>query len=382
VFTVLNAAGEAVAELEQTGRHELYGNAKLLSGAEAIQAGALLRERIVGISADRNLRVGIDASLGKERQQIEAGLAADNRIQWVAIGSATPVDCLLGQFTPAYQPLQQGAIDCAPVGSVGLFSPDLTPFCDSFGQVGESAVAAVDRLRPRFKRLLANQILGQLLTGSASPLQVKARIFAVDPQGNETSPDKEIQLTTRGAQEAGAAASSGLPQFRSGTRLRIEVENLERKQDLYLSILVISSEGVMNVLYPTQWDAPEEAARISRQSDDQQDHANRLVVPQSEDGYDFTVEGTSGFPELMILISKEPLRSALKGMQAIARGREISRGAILELENDEPLDLVSQLLGDADGLTRGDNGTGAATANLLYTPAMLAVLFTAIEVIA
>ena len=183
-------------------------------------------------------------------------------------------------------------------------------------------MAAVNRLRPRFKRLLANQILGQLLTGSASPLQVKARIFAVDPQGNEISQGNEIQLTTRGAQETGATAPSGLSQCRSGTRLRIEVENLERKQDLYLSILVIGSEGVMDVLYPTQWDAPEEAARISRQSDDQQDHANRLVIPQLEDKFAFTVQGPSGFLELMILISKEPLRSALKGMQAIARGRD------------------------------------------------------------
>jgi len=379
VFTVLNTAGEAVAEIEQTGRRELYGFGKLRSGrAAAIQPGALLREKVVGIAADRQLRVGIDASLNEERSRLATALAAVSRVEAIGANSATPVDCLLGRFTSEHQ-----QADCIiPVGSIGLFSPDLTPFCDSFGLAGEPAALAIERLRPRFKRLLANLVLGQLVTGNSSPLQVKARIFAVDDQGNEIEQSPSIQLSTRGAQESGAAAPAALPQFRSGTRLRVAVENLERKQDLYLSILVISSQGVMNILYPTTWTEPEEAARVGRIPRDIQDSTNILTVPQTEDGRAFTVQGTSGFPELMILVSKEPLRAALKGMQAIARGRGISRGAIAGLGEDESLDAVSQLLGDADGLTRGENSTGTATANLLYTPATLAVLSTVIEVTA
>jgi hypothetical protein len=50
----------------------------------------------------------------------------------------------------------------------------------------------------------------------------------------------------------------------------LKVENLE-DQELYLSCLAIDAGGNITVLYPVNWDVPEEAARIDR--------ASSLVIP-------------------------------------------------------------------------------------------------------
>jgi hypothetical protein len=60
----------------------------------------------------------------------------------------------------------------------------------------------------------------------------------------------------------------------------------------------------------------------------------------------------SGFVELLTLISTAPLRNALKALQTIARGRGVKRG-FLPVEGDDPLEVLGNLLGDVEELSRG-----------------------------
>ncbi|MBD2091279.1 caspase family protein [Microcoleus sp. FACHB-1515] len=375
IFSVLNAAGEEVGAIEQTRRVGLSGEGRVTQGQAAdLREGMLLRERIVGIPANPMLKVGVDRSLAAEAQTARTELAATSRVE--VVDSEGAIDCWLGRFTEEDQQRlsAEGEADLPSVGSIGLFQPDLTRLVDSFGLAREPAIAAIDRLRPRFKQMLARQLLAQLLTaGTGSPLRVEATVFAAGSRGNT------LQVMTRGAQEIQTTAiDTSTVQFRSGSNLQVEINNLETEQDLYLSILVINADGVMDVLYPAEWTAPEEAARIFR--------GQKLTMPRPQDETTFTVEGTGGFLELLILVSKEPLRQALSVMQSIARGRGQSRGALGGLSGDEPLDVLDQLLGDLNNLSRSiDRPTGGVRARnntIAYDTATLAVLSAVFEVVA
>ncbi|HIK30221.1 MAG TPA: DUF4384 domain-containing protein [Oscillatoriales cyanobacterium M59_W2019_021] len=168
--------------------------------------------------------------------------------------------------------------------------------------------------------------------------------------------------------------TSTLPRYPSGTTLQIQVENRERDLEIYLSVLVISASGDIDILYPAEWVAPEEAARI--------DPNNTLTVPRPDDRFELTVQGSSGFPEVLILTSTEPLRTALQGLQAIARSRNVARGAF-RLRDDEAVDILGFILGDLNQISRSlrDDGTVVVpTDAIAYETSVMAVLSAVLEV--
>jgi hypothetical protein len=157
--------------------------------------------------------------------------------------------------------------------------------------------------------------------------------------------------------------------------LRVQVENHEA-DDLYVAVLIVAADGGLNVLYPNEWDAPEEAAQLTE--------AVELTIPGPRAGYAMVVEGSSGFPEFMILASKEPLRDTLKVLQTIARNRGIGRGRpIGGLRGDESFDVINSLLSDLTNLTRSTGGVRLAALDdaAPYDTSTMAVLSGVFEVI-
>lgn len=369
VFSVLDESGNIVGEIQQTSRVQgsLSGIGKQIAGdASAIQEGRLLREKIVGFPANPKLQIALDDSLGSEQAAVEAKLRSQKWVEVVSADQLSNNGYFLGRFTQSHQQQQTGRgldLELPPTSSVGLFLNDLTPQTSSFGGLEESASEEVERLQPTFKRLLANQILGQLLdVGRGSPLRVQARV---------TGGGRELQVASRGANTEKTAIDS--LQVTDGTELKIEVENLE-DLDLYLGVLVIGADGEINILYPADWEAPEAAAQIDKKS--------RLIVPRPREGQ-FKVQGTSGAPELLLLVSQEPLRLALKAMQNIARSRGISRGPLAGLGADEPTDLMSSLLGDLTNISRSRNPSTVVLTqdSNAYETATMAVLSAVLEVV-
>ena len=104
-------------------------------------------------------------------------------------------------------------------------------------------------------------------------------------------------------------------------------------------------------MFPLDWDAPEEKALVPP--------GQTVPIPQPDDIFDFNVGPEVGTFEVLILASIAPLRNALKGLQTIARGRGATRGSPLEIREDEPINVVGDLLGDIDTLARSRSG-GAA----------------------
>ena len=345
VFTVLDN-GTPVGEIIQTSRTGLFASGQPVRTV-ALKPGMLLREKLVGLPANPVLKIGVDRSLGDEVNATvtalnQALLSQTNvsRIKAQAVNKTTTTafDFLIGRMTDTdARQLQQelGSVyEIPPVGTVALFRPsNLEPVPASHGRVNESATAAVNRLKPRLKRLLANIIL-KSLASTSSELEVSGEIFTVSGNG------PSLPIAERGGQRN---VMTSIQPFRANEELKIRMENRNYRQALFLSCIAISSTGEMTVVYPVNWDDPDDAARI--------DPNGALEIPRPEDRVRFQVSG-AGYVELLTLVSTRSLRNALRGLQTIARGRGTTRG-YLSMDADESLDVISELLGDINSMSRG-----------------------------
>ncbi|MBE9079881.1 caspase family protein [Romeria aff. gracilis LEGE 07310] len=358
VFTVLGDNREPLGEIVYKGRTGLSGYGQPVTGSSAeIEVGMFLREKVVGLPPNPQLIIGVDPSLGEDvalaQTELNAALVSEqtgqSRIAASPVDQETAFDYLIGRMTPDYA--QQIAedydnVEVPPVGRILLFTPTLELVAESFGQVDESVRGAVVRLKARLKALLANKLLASL-AGTTTELRVEGEIFSANRNGARL-PFGQPQGQSR---ELSRTLTSTIEPFQSGENIQIRVANHHSDQALYLSCIVIGSDGSMTVIYPTQWDAPDDAALVSPNSE--------LVIPQSGDS-PFQVCG-SGYFEILTLMSTGSLRNALRGLQEIAAARGTTRGN-LALEGDQSLEVLNELLGDVDSLSRGTRGAGLNTA--------------------
>ena len=377
LFNLIDNQGNVLGEVEQTSRDGLKGYGKLRgSPSGAIQSGTFMREQVRGVPSNLKLRLGLDQSLGNEVNSARSVLQSIQRVEAEAVNQGGIADYLLGKMNSAYlqQARSYGITNPPTVGSVGLFTAGVEPIPDSFGTAGESVEDAIERLRPRLKQLLAGRLLQQVVNGNSSNLKVENAIKPVSGRG------VTINTGSRGAQEAAPnslPSSTTVQQLAPGTELKVEVTNQENR-NIYMSVLVIGSNGDLVVLYPVDWEAPEDATLIAP--------GQTLAVPR-DDEFKFTVQGPSGFLELMVLASTKPLRDALKGLQTIAKDRGVkSRSPMLlggnEDEEDETVEVMGALLGDLDRMTQETRGSRTTTPRTRgVDTTQLAVISNIIEVV-
>ncbi|NEQ65457.1 MAG: DUF4384 domain-containing protein [Symploca sp. SIO2D2] len=372
LFNLIDNQGNVLGEVEQTARNGLKGYGKLRgSPSGAIQSGTFMREQVRGVPSNLKLRLGLDSSLGNEVNSARSVLQSIQRVEAKTVNQGGVTDYLLGKMNSDYlqQARSYGITDPPAVGSIGLFSAGVEPIPDSFGEAGESAEAAIMRLRPRLKQLLAGRLLQQVVNGSSSNLKVENAIKPVGGRG--------VTAVSRGAQEAAANSLPSLTtvqQLAPGTELKVEVTNQENR-NIYMSVLVIGSNGDLVVLYPAEWEAAEDATLIAP--------GQTLVVPR-EGHVKFVVQGPSGFLELMVLASTKPLRDALKGLQTIAQERGVRSGSpmVLGENEDETVEVMGALLGDLDQITRETRGARSTTTQTRgVDTTQLAVISNMIEVV-
>ncbi len=332
LWAVIDARGNELAELEQTGRTGLVATGKLRTGQlSAIQSGSLLREKIRGVPTDLKLQVSLDESLGNQLEAAKAALQTLDRVQIVS--AAQSADCILGQMTPGVlQQLRRGQnqrnLEVPAPNTVGLFLPGLHPIAPTFKDPGESAQAAIKRLQGRFKSLLAGKLL-KLVTGSDAALVGQTSAYKVEVVVRP----KDSQVTTTPKT------------FKQQTAIQVQVSNQE-KSNLYVAVISISASGKITPLFP-YWDSAESEAIVGA--------GQTLLTPVSGDGYTFTLKG-AGSLEILVLASEKPIRDALKGLQTIAAGRgaDANSRAPLALSGEEELSFVEKLVGDGDRNTRSE----------------------------
>jgi len=363
IFNVIDDREQPIAEVVQTGRQGLLGRGRILSTRQALQAGLLLREHIREIPPQLSLRVGVTADMAESMVALSQ-LNDLSRIEGVTVSPNQRVDYLLARLTETgqQQPRQRQAAIAAPLNSIGLFTPALTPVPETFGETDESVQAAIARLRPRLKMLLAGKMLAALVNGDTSALNVEITILKVADQ------TPIVALGSRSAYEAGQTGTviSSAATLVAGTEIQVQIQNHEA-QALFASILSIASTGEMAILHPVNWDAPEDASRIGA--------SQTLRVPDLSAEFNrfrFVPEGPAGFFELIVIVSADPIRGALRSLQTIARGRGTRSGNPLAFvegarsadeSEDAPVTVVDSLLVDLDQGTRGLGVVGEPSSN-------------------
>jgi hypothetical protein len=364
-------------EVELLDRQGLTASGVLRSGkASTLKAGLLLREKIRSIPNNVKLKLGIDPSLATEAPKIQLAFKSLPKLKIVSGIGNEEVHYLVGQMTADYAKiLSQDKIASLPAqGSIGLFTSGLVPIPDSFGPVQESLQDALERLRPRLQALVAGYLLKLLTNAQSSTLRVKANIQAVGSTSAQTR-----GLGSRVALEGGLipeALAKQPFQFSVKTAVQVKVQNLypqRSDRNLYVAVLAITSGGDLVMLFP-YWDAPEDAARISPEEE--------VTIPRPTDSYRFIVEGPPGFMELLLVVSVDPLRNVLRGLQSIATSRSIRSSSPTVFAADEPTAVIESLLADIDQSTRATTPLASQpTAAKGSDPSKLMVLSAIIEVV-
>ena len=364
-FIAIDASGKQIGRLKQMSRQGLKGYGTVVKGRAAdFVPGTLLREEILGLPTDLRLKVGLHESLGSDSGAVKSVLETMSRIEVVPLEQSQGVDYIVGRLQDeGRRSLKRAQVKpLPPISTIGLFGASLEPLMDSFRFQGDP-IDVMGRLRQKFKSLLAARIL-KLMGGGGnlSELKVQAEILNLSDRGRAT-------IATRPAKEAGLVKRfEALRPFKPETEVKIEVTNHESK-DLYISALVINSDGNLNVLYPVDWEAPESASLVAA--------GESLIIPRSQDK-PFITYGPAGTFELLLLASRRPLRHVLRGLQRIAESRGVSRGEFLGLEANEPTEVMDALLGDLDDQKR--SGLRTQPNRVQVDGRAIAVLSTLIEV--
>lgn len=184
-FTVVNGSSAEFIKLES--RQGLIGQGKLIQkkGTRAqLKPGTLLQERICTIPKNFKLKIGLDNSLDSITAiQVSKALQAFECVSVLPLEQESHY--VFGRMTnKRYEKLKEFQ-NLPVVGSFGLFLPAFDQIVpNSFGRASENITAAVQRLQPKFKCLLAARIVKHML-GNENTSRVKVRALFSTAEKNE-----------------------------------------------------------------------------------------------------------------------------------------------------------------------------------------------------
>jgi len=288
-----------------------------------------------GIPTNVTLRIGLDESLGAEAAIARTALETIPSVEALALGG-DEVHYIFGRMTAAYRQELADKPGLPTEGSLGLFSQGLDLVPDSYGNPGESIEAAVARLRPKLRSLLAARTVKLTLNPGSSRLNLNVAMS--DEKGNRVLGEA---VTIRGSSSP-PPARPGVPQIPLETGLQFQIENRENR-DLYLSVLVIDATGIMSVIFPNQWTAAVESTLLPA------GETLRLPDP-NRDGFRLVTQPPVGTTEVLVVASTRPLDKALRGLQAIADERGLRDGPVAIPDPNSVIDdLLADVSADASG---------------------------------
>lgn len=354
------------------------------------------------IPTDFRLRIGIDPSLGDGGDRPEVRLRSLPRIEPVrhqlstatcVTPSSSPVNDLpypksiqyiLSRMTPCYREFFQSrqVADIPAVNSIGLFSQDLDEIIpDSFHVPDESIENAIRRLRPKLTALVAARLIKLTLNARSSQLRLEA---AIKLEANPS--EAELTQAFRGT---ACEAVIGQPLAQAGdiiakafttrsatprptapplthqlplcTPYSLEITNHE-PEDLYLTVLGISSAGEIAVLFPNPWSGFEEPKMSGNAT---------LTLPNAAIGDNFTFFlSDRGIGEILIIASRSSLDRARESLQSLAAEMpENQRSFVVP-----SVAAIEDLLADMSGVRSGSSASPSA--NTIYASEIAAFSIT------
>ncbi|QSJ14827.1 caspase family protein [Nostoc sp. UHCC 0702] len=313
IFTIINNQGKTSATVKLVSpRRGLIAQAELADnrGINSLKPGMLLQESTRIIPADLKLSIGLDPSLAGDTNAAKKAIETINRIAAIPAQNQNPpypngVQYIFSRMTNSYrQKLQQQLTENLPVvNSIGLFTEGLELVSQSFGDAKETVKDAVQRLETKLKSLLAARILKKTLNTNSSELDLEVSINLVD------NPSQIIAKTVTSRSKNNRQVSDKIyPRKIPLEQLfQFKITNYE-SAPVYCSILLFDSSGELSVIFPYQWSAPEESMRLAPKQ--------TLVVGNPQELRLQAIQKGTG--EALIIVSRKPLKNAVKTMKALA----------------------------------------------------------------
>jgi hypothetical protein len=344
IFEVIDDRETVLGQIRQTSRNGLVGYGEPLEGL-SVEPGMLMREYIRGIPEDTALRIGLHESLGDDLAVARQALETMDRVTPIEVNGETETDYLLGRFNESVRDelRQQGYGDRPDlqdieVGSIGLFSNALDPIATTFRSKYEKIGAAMERLSPRLRLLLAKQVLKTIENTDNSDLKVNVQVSSNRRGGVGT-------LRSSALEEAKSQPQSRVVQMRTGEEMSLQVTNQEDRS-LYAIAIAIERDGDMYVYHPSHWDAAEIDAELGP--------GESVTIPKPDDVFYMPIQGPPGYFELLVIASTEQLRDTLKSLQRLSN-RSLRGGQVISFTRSEEasrtpqnrsINIVRDLLGD------------------------------------
>ncbi|NJN30163.1 MAG: DUF4384 domain-containing protein [Synechococcales cyanobacterium RM1_1_8] len=364
-FTLLNDRGQEAGLVQLTQRDGLRATAKLLGNTRNVaapRAGLLLQEEVRAVPSDLPLMIGLADSLtAAEKQAARQMLPKLGKYVPVEL-NRTEVHYILGRATPDVVAAARGDQAVVPVAnSLGLLDKDgLTVIPGSFDDAGESVEAALEadagRLKSKLRALLASRLIKLVLNADASRMDVTAELEIVSGNGGV---GKAAQYTPRGSRGLGkgkddlpqpvgdVTVKNGILQVPLNSEAKLKIRN-GSEQDLYMTALVIDSEGLIIPVFPNEFSSGINDALVPAGA------TRNLPDATKGDRFKLVVQPPAGTAEVLIVASIAPLRESLQVLEKEATERGTRSGSISG-PVEEPLAFVDLLQAD---LSRGMRGRG------------------------
>ncbi len=351
---IVDNNGKEQGKIELQFRDGLKGTGKILelNQASLLKPGAFLQEGIRVIPSNYKLRIGLDDSLGQDIAKARNEIAKIDRIEPITLQTGE-VHYIFGRMTKARQAelRKKRATNIPPLNSLGLYTEGLDLIPNSFGISTETIDNALTRLQSKLRSLLAARIIKLTLNANSSRLNVSSYLKILGTEETvaaqtftSRTPNKISELYANPPKNPIIKNQNEITQIPLKNLIQIQVKNQETK-NLYMTVLAISPEGNIGVLFPNTWSATENATLVKA--------GDTLKIPKSEDDWVIEILEPLGLVEILVVASKSPLRKSLQSLQTIAK-RQGKRNSPVDIA-ENPTKTINLLLEDIDSSTSQTN---------------------------
>ena len=354
ILQLIDNQGKEQGKIQLESRNGLKGTGRILElkNSTLLKPGALLKEAVRVIPSDYKLLIGLDDSLGKDIEFARNEIAKIERIEPISLQTGK-VHYIFGRMTKVRQAelINKQVQNIPELNSFGLYTEglDLIPY--SFGTSEETISNALSRLKSKFRSLLAARILKLTLNANSSRLKVSASLN-IDNQETLTAQTLPSRTTTKVSElnadtldNPNLSYKNGILQIPFKTSVQFQIKNQE-PHDLYITVFIINPQGKINVLFPFDWSAPENATLVK---------ANQTIQLPNPEVHDWSIKIIEplGLSEALVVASKSPLRKSLQSLQTIAQ-RQGKRNSPVNI-GDNFDDVINLLLEDIANSTVQEN---------------------------
>ncbi|MEA5500563.1 caspase family protein [Limnoraphis robusta Tam1] len=357
VFSILDENNQSTGdEIRLEKRQGLVGEATWQKPTPAsLQPGTLLREKSRTVPTDLNLRIGLDISIASDSKTVERAISNIKRLKVIPMQRGDipypgGVDYIFSRITAdIQQQLQsQELTDLPPIGSLGLFTPELNPIPKSFGEPGESILAAINRLEAKLKAFLVVRLVKTTLNAQSSQLAVDASVRLVD------QPNQILARTRTQKANSEDDFESSIAQLKLKQPFQFHVKNYGLST-LYVLMMVVDSQGGLYITFPGAGEISDEEMQLLPNQIQQSETLQAVEIVRGE---------------ALIIVSRDPMSQTMNMLRSLASELNQNEGTVSLQEErtdkgkDRGLDFMSKLFNDLRERSSGSSSGQLSTTDI------------------